>query len=171
MRTLRRASRVLPSRGELYRRKTLFLDNFYKKNFFYPNGTWTHPPTSKLFLAFFKLCKAPKSSQFSGGDILTEITGYNFVRQCSLHRVHPSIVIGLYHENAIAIQNESDDSNRGNVNTSQCKLRSTFRNLRVTNVIFIVTYYTLPPLESPDSFWMTRSQRSRRRDKGPCENM
>ena len=47
-------------------------------------------------------------------------------------------------------------------NTSQCKLRSTFRNLRVTNVICIVTYYTLPPLESPDSFWMTRSQRFRR---------
>ena len=29
-----------------------------------------------------------------------------------------------------------------------------------------MTYYTLPPLESPDSSWMTRSQRSRRRDKG-----
>ena len=35
-----------------------------------------------------------------------------------------------------------------------------------TNVIFIVTYYTLPPLESSTSSWMTRSQRSRRRDKG-----
>ena len=54
--------------------------------------------------------------------------------------------------------------------TSQCELRSTFPNnninLRVTNVIRIVTYYTLHPLESPDSSWMTRSQRSRRRDKG-----
>ena len=30
--------------------KTLFLDNF--PIFFYPNGTWTHPPTSKLFLDF-----------------------------------------------------------------------------------------------------------------------
>ena len=50
--------------------------------------------------------------------------------------------------------------------TSQCELRSTFPNLRVTNVIRIVTYYTLPPLESPTSSWMTRSQRSRRRDKG-----
>ena len=49
--------------------------------------------------------------------------------------------------------------------TSQCELRSKFPNLRVTNVIRIVTYYTLPPLESPDSSWMTRSQRSRRRDK------
>ena len=41
-----------------------------------------------------------------------------------------------------------------------------FQNLRVTNVIFIVMYYTLPPIESSPSFWMTRSQRSRRRDKG-----
>ena len=49
--------------------------------------------------------------------------------------------------------------------TSQCELRSTFPNLRVTNVIRIVTFYTLPPLESPTSSWMTRSQRSRRRDK------
>ena len=52
--------------------------------------------------------------------------------------------------------------------TSQCELRSTFPNVRVTNVIRIVTYYTLPQLESPDSSWMTRSQRSRRRDKGLC---
>ena len=50
--------------------------------------------------------------------------------------------------------------------TSQCELRSTFPNLRVTNVIRIVTFYTLPPLESPTSSWVTRSQRSRRRDKG-----
>ena len=33
-------------------------------------------------------------------------------------------------------------------------------------MICIVTYYTLVPIESPDSFWMTRSQRSRRRNKG-----
>ena len=55
--------------------------------------------------------------------------------------------------------------------TSQCELRSTFPNLRETNVIRIVTYYTLPPLESPDSSWMTRSQRSRRRDKGLLYSM
>ena len=40
------------SRGELYRRKTLFLDDF-PIFFYYPNGTWTHPPTSKLFLDFW----------------------------------------------------------------------------------------------------------------------
>ena len=50
--------------------------------------------------------------------------------------------------------------------TSQCELRSTFPNLHVTNVIRIVTFYTLPPLESPISSWVTRSQRSRRRNKG-----
>ena len=49
---------------------------------------------------------------------------------------------------------------------SQCRIRCPFQNLRVTNVVFIVTYYTLPPIESSPSFWMTRSQRSRRRDKG-----
>ena len=45
------APRAPPSRGELYRRKTYFgrFSNF----FFYPNGTWTHPPTSKLFLDFW----------------------------------------------------------------------------------------------------------------------
>ena len=48
--------------------------------------------------------------------------------------------------------------------TSQCELRSTFPNVRVTNIIHIVTYYTLPWIESPTSSWMTRSQRSRRRD-------
>ena len=46
------APRAPPSRGELYRCKTLFLDNF-PIFFFYPNGTWTHPPTSKLFLDFW----------------------------------------------------------------------------------------------------------------------
>ena len=46
------APRAPPSRGELYRCKTLFLDNF-PIFFFYPNGTWTHPPTSKLFFYFW----------------------------------------------------------------------------------------------------------------------
>ena len=31
-----------------------------------------------------------------------------------------------------------------------------------------MTHYTLPSIESPDSFWITRSQRSRRRVKGLC---
>ena len=51
MRTLRRHVHR-QAWGELYRCKTLFLDNF-PIFFFYPNGTWTHPPTSKLFLDFW----------------------------------------------------------------------------------------------------------------------
>ena len=38
--------------------------------------------------------------------------------------------------------------------TSQCELRSLRVNSGMLNVIRIVTYYTLPPLESPDSFWI-----------------
>ena len=53
------------------------------------------------------------------------------------------------------IQDESGDSNGGNVClTSQCELRSLRVNSGMLNVIRIVTYYTLPPLESPDSFWI-----------------
>ena len=44
--------RAPSSRGELYGHKTLFLDDF-PIFFYYPNGTWTHPPTSKLFLDFW----------------------------------------------------------------------------------------------------------------------
>ena len=46
------APRAPPGWGELYRRKTLFLADF-PIFFYYPNGTWTHPPTSKLFLDFW----------------------------------------------------------------------------------------------------------------------
>ena len=46
--------RAPSSRGELYGHKTLFLDDF-PIFFYYTNGTWTHPPTSKLFLDFWNL--------------------------------------------------------------------------------------------------------------------
>ena len=39
-------------------------------------------------------------------------------------------------------------------NTSQFELRSFRVNSGMLNVIRIVTYYTLLPLESPDSFWI-----------------
>ena len=39
-------------------------------------------------------------------------------------------------------------------NTSQSEFRSLRVNSGMLNVIRIVTYYTLPPLESPDSFWI-----------------
>ena len=58
--------RAPSSRGELYRRKTLFLDDF-PIFFYYPNGTWTHPPTSKLFLDFwnyFNFAKPLSQLQF-----------------------------------------------------------------------------------------------------------
>ena len=38
--------------------------------------------------------------------------------------------------------------------TSQCELRSLRVNSGMLNVIRIVTYYTLPPLQSPYSFWI-----------------
>ena len=38
--------------------------------------------------------------------------------------------------------------------TSQCELRSLRVNSGMLNVIRIVTYYTLPPLESPASSWI-----------------
>ena len=49
------------NRGELYRRKTIFLDDF--PIFFYPNETWTHPPTSNFFgfLEFFNFAKPLRS--------------------------------------------------------------------------------------------------------------
>ena len=49
--------------------------------------------------------------------------------------------------------------------TSQCELRSLRVNSGMLNVIRIVTYYTLPPLESPDSFWIAMAIS---RDKGLC---
>ena len=68
----------------------------------------------------------------------------------------------LYRENAIAIESEANDSFGGNVYNVTMQITLSIPEF---NVMFIVTYYTLPPIESSDSFWMTRSQRSRRRDK------
>ena len=74
--------------------------------------------------------------------------------------------IGLYRKNAIAIESEANDSFGGNVYYGTMQITLPIPEFSVTNVIFIVTYYTLPRIESSPSFWMTRSQRSRRRDKG-----
>ena len=70
--------------------------------------------------------------------------------------------IGLYRENAIVIESEANDSFGGNVYNVTMQITLSIPEF---NVMFIVTYYTSPPIESSDSFWMTRSQRSRRRDK------
>ena len=57
------APRAPPGRGELYRRKTLFLADF-PIFFYYPNWTWTHPPTSKLFLDFWNFFNFAKPLRF-----------------------------------------------------------------------------------------------------------
>ena len=66
--------------------------------------------------------------------------------------------IGLYRDvwiAAIASSRTSLTTLRGVMsNTSQCELRSLRVNSGMLNVIRNVTYYTLPPLESPDSFWI-----------------
>ena len=66
--------------------------------------------------------------------LLHQAFGKNYLKFC-LHSIKIED-IGLYRENAIAIQGVM-------CSTSQCELRSTFPNLCVTNVIHIVTYYTL----------------------------
>ena len=68
------------------------------------------------------------------------------------------LLIGLYRDvwiAAIASSRTSLATLMGAMcNTSQCELRSIRVNSGILNVIRIVTYYTLPPLESPDSFWI-----------------
>ena len=66
------APRAPPNRGELYRRKTLFLDDF-PIFFFYPNGTWTHPPTSKLFLDFWNFFNFAKPLSYTTVLLLLNI--------------------------------------------------------------------------------------------------
>ena len=79
-----------------------------------------------------------------------------------------SITIGLYRENAIAIESVANDSFGGNVYNVTMQITLSIPEF---NVMFIVTYYTSPRKESSDSFWMTRSQRSRRRDKSLCSDI
>ena len=63
--------------------------------------------------------------------------------------------IGLYRDVWIAAIASSRTTLMGVMcNTSQCELRSLRVNSGMLNLIRIVTYYTLPPLESPDSFWI-----------------
>ena len=71
--------------------------------------------------------------------------------------------------NAVAIESEAKYPFGGNVYYVTMQITLPFpefsrieRNLHC-DVLYI---RPLPPIESPDSFWMTRSQRSRRRDKG-----
>ena len=63
--------------------------------------------------------------------------------------------IGLYREIAIAARKSLATLMVVMCSTSQCELRSTFPNLRVTNVIRIVTFYTLSRQTRPG--WRDRS--------------
>ena len=71
---------------------------------------------------------------------------------------HRRLIIGLYRDvwiAAIASSRTRLATLMGVMcKTSQCELRSLRVNSGMLNVIRIVTYYTLPPLESPDSFWI-----------------
>ena len=71
--------------------------------------------------------------------------------------------------NAVAIESEAKYPFGGNVYYVTMQITLPFpefsrieRNLHCD----VLHIRPLPPIESPDSFWMTRSQRSRRRDKG-----
>ena len=73
-------------------------------------------------------------------------------------RLSALLCIGLYRDvwiAAIASSRTSLATLTGVMcNTSQCELRLLRVNSRMLNVIRIGTYYTLLPLESPDSFWI-----------------
>ena len=72
--------------------------------------------------------------------------------------------MGLYRENAIAIESEARDS----LNVLIKADRRAFAHMEHICDIHVgdANKRTLPPFQSLDSFWIMRSERSRRRDKG-----
>ena len=70
---------------------------------------------------------------------------------------------GSYREIAIAIESEAGDSL---TSIDQSGFSRKERNLHCDVHVAPENEHILPPFGSPDSLWMTRSQRSRRRDKG-----
>ena len=78
--------------------------------------------------------------------------------------------IGLYRENAIAIESEARDSLNVYIKVERratCARRE--RNLHCDVPVAAENKRTLPPFESLDPSWIMQSQRSRRRDEGLCE--
>ena len=77
-----------------------------------------------------------------------------------------SLYIGLYRENAIAIESEDRDSlnvqSKADRRAFACKERNLYCDVHVA----AENKRTLLPFESVDLFWIMRSQRSRRRDIG-----
>ena len=80
---------------------------------------------------------------------------------------HSSIyIIGLYRENAVAIESEASDSLTYYRRIDQSGFLRKERNLHCDVHVTAKNKHTLPPpFGSLDSFWITRSQRSRRRDR------
>ena len=68
-----------------------------------------------------------------------------------------------YRENVIAIESEASDSN---VYIDQSGFAHKEHNLHCDVHVTAENKHTLLPFESLDSFWITRTQRSRCRDKG-----
>ena len=74
--------------------------------------------------------------------------------------------IGLYRENAIAIESEANDSFGGNVYYVTMQITLPIPEFTRNERNFHCDILHVAPIESSPSFWMMRSQRSRRRDKG-----
>ena len=75
------------------------------------------------------------------------------------------IAIGLHRENAIAIKSEARDSLNVQSKADRRAFAHKERNLHCDVHVAAENKHTLPPFGSLDSFWIMRSQRSRRRDK------
>ena len=76
-------------------------------------------------------------------------------------------IIGFCRENAIAIESEARDSLNVYSKAGKLAFVRKERNLHCDeNIVTAENEHTLPPFGSRDSFWIMRSQRSRRRDKG-----
>ena len=88
-------------------------------------------------------------------------------KRCCLGKWKRTNAIGLYHENAIAIESEARNPNGGNVYyvTMQITFHIPEFACKECN-LYCDIVYTLPPFGSLDSFWITRSQLCRRHDKG-----
>ena len=73
---------------------------------------------------------------------------------------------GLYRENAISVESEASDSLTCYRRVDQSGFARKERTLHCDVHVAAENKHVLPPFGYLDSFWITRSQRSRRRDKG-----
>ena len=80
-------------------------------------------------------------------------------------RYAPRIIVGLYRENANAIESEAGDSLNVYSKADRRAFARKERNLHCDLHVAAENKRILPPFQSLDSFWMMRSQLSRRCDK------